>query len=84
MYVKVTQAQYDVLIGAGWTFEAVIADAPVALTAAQPTAERHWATQAERAAGAGFSCSCGRNDLRTAPKSGSFHKAPNGKTHTIK
>lgn len=54
---------------------------------ARPSAKqrpRTFATLAERKAGNGFSCTCGRNDLRTAPHEGSFHKMPDGKTvHTL-
>jgi len=36
---------------------------------------RTFASKAERAAGNGFQCpQCARNDLRVAPKSGSFHE----------
>ena len=44
---------------------------------------RTFATLAERKAGNGFSCTCGRNDLRTAPHAGSFHRAPDGTLHTL-
>ena len=38
-------------------------------------AVRTFATKAERLAGKGFTCpQCARNDLRVAPKSGSFHE----------
>lgn len=47
------------------------------VVAAAPSApvERTFATKAERLAGNGFPCpQCARNDLRVAPKSGSFHE----------
>ena len=51
--------------------------------AAAKNKPRTFATKAEREAGNGFSCSCGRNDLRTAVHAGSFHKAPDGSIHTV-
>ena len=62
--------------------QAVVA-APATASAGEPK-PRTFATKAEREAGNGFPCSCGRNDLRVTPHSGSFHKMPDGKTiHTI-
>lgn len=64
-----------------------VVSAPVTHAAAAGTVvdkPRTFATKAERLAGKGFACTCGRRDLRVAPKSGSFHKAPDGTTHTIK
>lgn len=60
-------------------------DAPVAAPARgkAKSAVRTFATKAERAAGKGFACSCGRADLRVAPHAGSFHRAPDGSTHTV-
>lgn len=50
---------------------------------AQPN--RYWRSKAERNAGQGFSCSCGRNDLAREVKPGiSFHKAPNGTMHDLR
>lgn len=56
----------------------------VALTPSAP-AERIYATKAERAAGNGFTCTCGRTDLRFAPVAGrSYHKDPSGNLHDLR
>lgn len=48
-------------------------------------AERTYASKAERAAGNGFTCTCGRVDLRVAPVAGrSFHKDPAGNLHDLR
>ena len=51
--------------------------------AASPEKPHTWASKAEREAGGGFACECGRTGLRTAPKAGSFHKRPDGTLHTL-
>jgi hypothetical protein len=64
----------------GVTYARVASSAP-----AEPKAEakRTYATKAERLAGEGFACSCGRTNLRVAPHEGSYHTAPDGTTHRI-
>lgn len=62
------------------TLAAVPTSAPASQRAESP---RTFATKAERAAGNGFSCKCGRNDLRTAPTKGKWHKTPDGEKHEI-
>lgn len=57
----------------------------VAANVAVTAPERVYATKAERAAGDGFTCTCGRTDLRYAPKPGkSFHNAPDGTLHDLR
>ena len=52
-------------------------------TATKPRT-RTFASKADRAAGKGFTCAtCGRTGLRTAPKAGSFHTAPDGTKHEV-
>ena len=62
---------------------AALRNAPAAPRAASADRPRTFATKLERESGNGFKCACGRNDLRTAPHAGSFHKRPDGTTHTI-
>lgn len=63
---------------------AALVDALTPAAGAATKAKAHtFATKAERDAGGGFSCACGRVGLRVQPKAGSFHKAPDGTLHTV-
>lgn len=53
----------------------------IVITTPSAPAARTFASKAERKAGNGFTCACGRNDLRVAVTAGkSFHFEPDGVT----
>jgi hypothetical protein len=60
----------------------VVGPAAPAAPAAKSKA-RTFATKAEREAGKGFPCECGRTNLRLAPKPGSYHNRPDGTLHQL-
>jgi|WetSurMetagenome_2_1015567.scaffolds.fasta_scaffold15523_7 hypothetical protein len=75
-------AGIDARMGATPIVAAPVKAAPVAapVVAAKPN---DYVKKADRLAGAGHTCTCGRTDLRYTPKHGSYHNDPLGKRHDV-